>query len=108
MPVDSGFDARNPVEDTTMPDPRTSIEQFRRRLEFLGGRRRVRDLSRSIAAAQASGGVHAPVDDDLLAVQRDSARVYEHQGGSAQVVDRAVDHPHPMGPDGPQGVQGHE
>jgi DNA primase len=96
------------VEDTTTPDPRVSIEHFRRRLEFLGGRRRVRDLSRSIGAAQASQGVHAPVDDDLLAVQRDSARVYQHQGGSAQVVDRAVDHPHPMGPDGPQGVQGHE
>ena len=96
------------VEDTTTPDPRASIEHFRRRLEFLGGRRRVRDLSRSIGAAQASQGVHAPVDDDLLAVQRDSARVYQHQGGSAQVVDRAVDHPHPMGPDGPQGVQGHE
>jgi len=96
------------VEDTTTPDPRASIEHFRRRLEFLGGRRRVRDLSRSIGAAQASQGVHASVDDDLLAVQRDSARVYQHQGGSAQVVDRAVDHPHPMGPDGPQGVQGHE
>jgi len=96
------------VEDTTTPDPRASIEHFRRRLEFLGGRRRVRDLSRSIGAAQALQGVHASVDDDLLAVQRDSARVYQHQGGSAQVVDRAVDHPHPMGPDGPQGVQGHE
>ena len=96
------------VDDTAVPDGPASIEQFRRRLEFLSGRRRVRDLSRSIAEAQAAQGVHAVVEDDLLAVQRDSARVYQHQGGSAQVVDRAVDHPHPMGPDGPQGVQAHE
>jgi DNA primase len=96
------------VEDAAAPDAPESIEQFRRRLEFLSGRRRVRDLSRSIAETQAAQGVHAAVHDDLLAVQRDSARVYQHQGGSAQVVDRAVDHPHPMGPEGSQGVQAHE
>ncbi len=95
------------VEEAAADGPE-SIEQFRRRLEFVSGRRRVRDLSRSIAEAQAAQGVHAAVENDLLAVQRDSARVYQHQGGSAQVVDRAVDHPHPMGPEGPQGVQAHE
>jgi len=96
------------VEDATMPDAPESIEQFRRRLQFLERRRRVRALSRSIAETQSSQGVHAAVQDDLLAVQEDSARVYEHQGGSAQVVDRAVGLPHPMGPEGPQGVQAHE
>jgi DNA primase len=96
------------VEDTTMPDGPESIEQFRRRLQFLERRRRVRALSRSIAETQSSQGVHAPLQDDLLAVQQDSARVYEHQGGSAQVVDRAVGLPHPTGPEGPQGVQAHE
>jgi DNA primase len=96
------------VDDATTPDAGESIEQFRRRLEFLGGRRRVRGLSRTIAETQAAQGVHAPSQEDLLAVQRNSASVYQHQGGSAQVVDRAVDHPHPMGPDGPQGVQAHE
>src|SRR3989454_6801321 len=96
------------VEDATMPDAPESIEQFRRRLPFLERRRRVRALSRSIAETQSSQGVHAAVQDDLLAVQEDSARVYEHQGGNAQVVDRAVGPPHPMGPEGPQGVQAHE
>ncbi len=48
------------------------------------------------------------LDGDLLAVQRDSARVYELTGGSAQAVDRVVDHSHPTGPEGPQGVQAHD
>jgi DNA primase len=95
------------VDEGTTPDTGESIEQFRRRLEFLDRRRRVRALSRSIAEAQSSGGVHAPLADDLLAVQQDSARVYEHQGGSAQVVDRAG-RPQHTGPQGPQGVQAHE
>src|SRR5262245_3171168 len=96
------------VENVTLPDASESIEQFRRRLQFLERRRRVRALSRSIAETQSSQGVHAALADDLLAVQQDSARVYEYQGGSAQVVDRAVGLPHPMGPEGPQGVQAHE
>jgi DNA primase len=96
------------VENVTLPDASESIEQFRRRLQFLERRRRVRALSRSIAETQSSQGVHAALGDDLLAVQQDSARVYEYQGGSAQVVDRAVGLPHPMGPEGPQGVQAHE
>jgi DNA primase len=88
------------VDDATPPDSRESIEQFRRRLEFLERRRRVRALSRSIAEAQSAQGVHAPLAEDLLAVQEDSARVYEHQGGSAQVVDRAVGPPQHTGPEG--------
>ena len=96
------------VDDATMPDARESIEQFQRRLRFLERRRRVRALSRSIAETQSSQGVHASLEDDLLAVQQDSAGIYEHQGGSAQVVDRAVGQSPQTGPQGPQGVQAHE
>jgi DNA primase len=96
------------VQETAMPDATESVEQFRRRLQFLERRRRVRALSRSIAETQSAQGAHAALEEELLAVQQDSARVYEHQGGSAQVVDRAVGLPHPMGPEGPQGVQAHE
>ncbi|HZF05319.1 MAG TPA: DNA primase [Patescibacteria group bacterium] len=96
------------VEDATLPDTRESIEQFQRRLEFLERRRRVRALSRSIAETQSSQGVHASLEDDLLAVQQDSAGIYEHQGGSAQVVDRAVGQSPHTGPQGPQGVQANE
>ena len=95
------------VEDAVVEDATSSIEQFQRRLEYVNRRRRVRELSRSIAAAQAKDGASA-LDGELLAVQRDSARVYELRGGSAQAVDRGVDHSHPTGPEGPQGVQAHE
>jgi DNA primase len=95
------------VEDGSVEDAASAIEQFQRRLEFLNRRRRVRELSRSIALAQAEDGARA-LDGELLAVQRDSARVYELTGGSAQAVDRAVDHSHPTGPEGPQGVQAHD
>jgi DNA primase len=95
------------VEDGAVEDATSSIEQFQRRLEYVNRRRRVRELSRSIAVAQAKDGV-AALDGELYAVQRDSARVYELRGGSAQAVDRVVDHSHPTGPEGPQGVQAHE
>ena len=95
------------VEDGVVEDATCSIEQFQRRLEYVNRRRRVRELSRSIAVAQAKDGVSA-LDGELYAVQRDSARVYELTGGSAQAVDRVVDHSHPTGPEGPQGVQAHE
>jgi DNA primase len=95
------------VEDGSVEDAASSIEQFQRRLELSNRRRRVRELSRSIALAQAQDAAIA-LDGELLAVQRDSARVYELTGGSAQAVDRAVDHSHPRGPEGPQGVQAHE
>jgi DNA primase len=95
------------VEDGSVEDAASSIEQFQRRLELSNRRRRVRELSRSIALAQAQDAAVA-LDGELLAVQRDSARVYELTGGSAQAVDRAVDHSHPRGPEGPQGVQAHE
>jgi DNA primase len=95
------------VEDGSMEDPASSIEQFQRRLEYVNRRRRVRELSRSIALAQAKDGASAQ-HGELLAVQRDSARVYELTGGSAQAVDHVVDHSHPTGPEGPQGVQAHE
>ena len=95
------------VEDGVVEDATSSIEQFQRRLEYATRRRRVRELSRSIAVAQAKDGTSA-LAGELLAVQRDSARVYELTGGSAQAVDRVVDHSHPTGPEGPQGVQAHE
>jgi DNA primase len=95
------------VEDGVVEDATSSIEQFQRRLEYVNRRRRVRELSRSIAVAQAKDGTSAQ-HGELLAVQRDSARVYELTGGSAQAVDRVVDHSHPTGPEGPQGVQAHE
>ena len=95
------------VEDGVVEDATSSIEQFQRRLEYVNRRRRVRELSRSIAVAQAKDGTSA-LAGELLAVQRDSARVYELTGGSAQAVDRDVDHSHPTGPEGPQGVQAHE
>lgn len=95
------------VEDADGEDATSSIEQFKRRLEYVNRRRRVRELSRSIAVAQAKDGTSA-LAGELLAVQRDSARVYELTGGSAQAVDRVVDHSHPTGPEGPQGVQAHE
>jgi len=95
------------VEDDAVEDATSTIEQFQRRLEYVNRRRRVRELSRSIAAAQAKDGASA-LDGELYAVQRDSARVYELTGGSAQAVDRDVDRSHPTGPEGPQGVQAHE
>jgi DNA primase len=95
------------VEDGVIEDATSSIEQFQRRLEFMNRRRRVRELSRSIAVAQAKDGTSAQ-HGEVLAVQRDSARVYELTGGSAQAVDQVVDHSHPTGPQGPQGVQAHE
>lgn len=95
------------VEDGAVEDATSTIEQFQRRLEYVNRRRRVRELSRSIAAAQAKDGASA-LDGELYAVQRDSARVYELTGGSAQAVDRDVDRSHPTGPEGPQGVQAHE
>jgi hypothetical protein len=95
------------VEDGVVEDATPSIEQFQRRLEYVNRRRRVRELSRSIAVAQAKDGTSA-LSGELLAVQRDSARVYELTGGSAQAVDQVVDHSHPKGPEGPQGVQAHE
>jgi DNA primase len=95
------------VDDDGLEDSASSIEQFKRRLEFSSRRRRVRELSRSIALAQARGAASA-LEGELLAVQRDSARVYELAGGSAQAVDRVVDPAHPTGPEGPQGVHAHE
>ena len=95
------------VEDGGVEDATSSIAQFQRRLEYVNRRRRVRELSRSIAVAQAKDAASA-LDGELYAVQRDSARVYELTGGSAQAVDRIVDHSHPTGPEGPQGVQAHE
>jgi DNA primase len=95
------------VEDGVIEDATSTIEQFQRRLEYANRRRRVRELSRSIAVAQAKDGTSA-LAGELLAVQRDSARVYELTGGSAQAVDHVDDHSHPTGPEGPQGVQAHE
>jgi DNA primase len=92
------------VDETDTQDSESTIYQFEKRLEFSRRRKRVRELSRSMAEAQATKGSDPSLDGDLLAIQLDSARVYQFTGGSAQ----AVDHSHPTGPEGPQGVQAHE
>jgi DNA primase len=96
------------VEEGAELDPQSSVEQFRRRLDLAGRRRRVRELSRSLASAQAEKGMDPSLDSELLAVQRDSGRVYEFTGRSAQVVDRVIDPPHPTDPEGPEGAQANE
>jgi DNA primase len=96
------------VDEGEATDSQSSVEQFRKRLEWVGRRRRVRELSRSIAETQAVKGLDPSLDGELLAVQRDSARVYQLTGGSAQTVDSAVGQPHPKGPEGPQGAQANE
>ncbi len=60
----------------------------------------MRELSRGIAEAQASGGADAPIHDAMLALQRESREVY--------ALSRPVTPSDHTGPEGPQGVQTHE
>jgi DNA primase len=90
------------VADTTSPDAdNDSIEQFRRRLDRLRRLRHLRAASRDIAERQqASTSADASLVDALRDLERESKTVYGYT--------RAVGLPHPMGPEGPQGVQAHE
>jgi DNA primase len=100
------------VEERPLDDVGASIAEFQRRLERRQKLRRMRELSRSIAEAQAAEGVDAPIQDALHRLNRESKEVY--------ALSRAVavsDHTAPTGreaptgrqaPAGPQGVQTYE
>jgi len=89
------------VEDATTPDAPESIEQFRRRLDRAQRLRRLRAAARDIAERQqASTSADDSLDDALRDLERESKTVYGYT--------RAVGLPHPMGPEGPQGVQAHD
>jgi DNA primase len=88
------------VEDRDTDDARASIAEFQRRLERGQRLRRMRELSRSIAEAQATGGADATVHDALLKLQRESQEVY--------ALSRLVATSDHTGPAGPQGVQTHD
>src|SRR5207237_8479525 len=64
------------VEERVPEDAGASIVEFQRRLERRQRMRRMRDLSRSIAEAQATGGADAPIHDALRKLDRESREVY--------------------------------
>jgi DNA primase len=83
------------------PSDSEAIEQFRRRLDRAQRLRRLRAAARDIAERQqASTGPDDTLVDALRDLERESKTVYGYT--------RAVGLPHPMGPEGPQGVQAHE
>lgn len=88
------------VDEAKPPDPDASIEQFRRRLDRAQRLRRLRAAAREIAERQRSAGADDSLEDALRELERESKTVYGYT--------RAVGRPHPMGPEGPQGVQAHE
>ncbi len=88
------------VEERLLEDASACIVEFQRRLERRQRMRRMRELSRGIAEAQASGGADAPIHDAMLALQRESREVY--------ALSRPVTPSDHTGPEGPQGVQTHE
>jgi hypothetical protein len=100
------------VEERPLDDVGANIAEFQRRLERRQRLRRMREISRSIAEAQAAGGIDAPIQDALHRLNRESKEVY--------ALSRAVaasDHTAPAGreaptgqeaPAGPQGVQTYE
>jgi DNA primase len=94
------------VDERPPDDEGASIAEFQRRLERRQRLRRMRALSRTIAEAQATAGVDAPIQDALQSLNRESKEVY--------ALSRAVaesDHTAPTGrqaPAGPQGVQTYE
>jgi DNA primase len=89
------------VADAPPSDAEATIEQFRRRLDRAQRLRRLRAAARDIAERQqASTGTDASLVDALRDLERESKTVYGYT--------RAVGLPHPMGPEGPQGVQAHE
>jgi len=89
------------VADSSPSDAADSIEQFRRRLDRAQRLRRLRAAARDIAERQqASTSADDSLVDALRDVERESKTVYGYT--------RAVGLPHPMGPEGPQGVQAHD
>ncbi len=89
------------VADVPASDVDATIEQFRRRLDRSQRLRRLRAAARDIAERQqASAGADHSLVDALRDLERESKTVYGYT--------RAVGLPHPMGPEGPQGVQAHE
>jgi DNA primase len=88
------------VEEHVAEDPRASIEQYTRRLDRAQRLRRLRVTGRTIAEAQQTTGVAAPVDDQLRATHEDGAGVYGFGGGTAQSLE--------PGPQVPKGVHTHE
>ena len=81
------------VEERMPEDAAASIAEFQRRLERRQRMRRMRELSRSIAEAQATGGADAPIHDALRKLDRESREVY--------ALSRPVtpsDHTGPQGP----------
>ena len=89
------------VADAAPADPEASIEQFRRRLDRAQRLRRLRAASRDIAERQQAS---TSVDDSLV----DALRDLERESKTVYGYTRAVGLPHPMGPEGPQGVQAHD
>jgi DNA primase len=65
------------VEEREADGAAASVAEFQRRLERRRKLRSLRQLSRSIAEAQAAGGVDAPVEDALHRLNRESKEVYE-------------------------------
>ena len=97
--------ARHTLSALLVADPPPSdteaIEQFRRRLDRAQRLRRLRAAARDIAERQqASTGTDDTLVDALRDLERESKTVYGYT--------RAVGLPHPMGPEGSQGVQAHE
>jgi DNA primase len=85
------------VDERGAGDPRTSIQQFRERLEVRARLRRMRETSRSIAETQAATGVETRLEDELRRLQQDGREVRGRALGGRIT-----------GPDGPQGVPTHE
>ena len=88
------------VEERPPEGVGASIVEFQRRLERRRRLRRMRELSRTIAEAQATGGADAPIQDALQKLDRESKEVYALSRAAA-----SSDHP---GPEDPQGVQTHD
>jgi len=89
------------IAEVLPSDAEASIEQFRRRLDRAQRLRRLRAASRDIAERQQAS---TSADDSLV----DALRDLERESKTVYGYTRAVGLPHPMGPEGPQGVQAHE
>ncbi len=86
------------VEERPPDDEGASVSEFQWRLERRRKLSRMRALSRSIAEAQATEGVDAPIQDALDRLNRESKEVY--------ALSRAVaasDHTDPAGREAPAG-----
>ena len=93
------------VEEHQPDDEDASVAEFQRRLERRQKLRRMRALSRSIAEAQATGGVDAPIQDALHSLNRESKEVYALSRAVAESDHTAAPtgHTAPMGHTAPAG-----